>query len=94
MALLPLLKGKDQPKDGIAGSFKPVRLPENIGWCARGKHNLIPVFQVGQYSCSTVVRWCTCCGAVVVDLDADGRTRPGYHRELQAPELAKALAGK
>jgi hypothetical protein len=26
---------------------------------------------------SIVVRWCTKCGAIVVDLDYDGRTAPG-----------------
>ena len=93
MALIPVLQKR---KDGGKPSARPTmsNLPDQFIWCAKGNHNLIPVFQVGSYSCSTIVRWCTCCGAVVVDMDADGRTRPGYFRELQAPDLANRLAGK
>jgi hypothetical protein len=36
-----------------------------------------------------VVRWCTHCGAVVVDIDSDGRTQPGFIKPVQFPELAK-----
>jgi hypothetical protein len=30
-----------------------------------------------SYGETNVVRWCSDCGAVVVDLDYDGRTKPG-----------------
>jgi hypothetical protein len=36
-----------------------------------------------------VVRWCSHCGAVVVDLDFDGRTKPGYFKQVQFPKIAK-----
>jgi hypothetical protein len=36
-----------------------------------------------------VVRWCSHCGAVVVDLDYDGRTKPGFIKSVQFPEIAK-----
>jgi valyl-tRNA synthetase len=38
---------------------------------------------------SRVIRWCEDCGAVVVDLDCDGRTHPGDVMEMKFPVLAK-----
>lgn len=36
-----------------------------------------------------VVRWCTDCGAVVIDIDFDGRTYPGRVKEMQFPKIIK-----
>jgi len=36
-----------------------------------------------------VVRWCSHCGAIVVDMDYDDRTNPGYYKPVQFPEIAK-----
>ncbi len=33
-----------------------------------------------------VVRWCRKCGAVVVDVDVDGRTHPGRVSPMRFPE--------
>lgn len=35
------------------------------------------------------VMWCSYCGAVVVDLEVDGRTYPGYFKPVHFPEIAK-----
>lgn len=35
-----------------------------------------------------VVRWCRICGAVVVDLDMDNRTHPGYYLKMRFPDTA------
>lgn len=34
---------------------------------------------------SFVVRWCVKCGAVVVDIDVDGRTSPGAFMAMRLP---------
>lgn len=38
---------------------------------------------------SEVVRSCTHCGAVVVDMDHDGRTHPGFIKPVEFLALAK-----
>lgn len=59
-----------------------------LAFCAKGQHNLIPVFSTGTMDNEIVVRWCPTCGAVVVDRDIDGRTCPGAVRPLQAPTVS------
>ncbi len=41
-----------------------------------------------------VVRWCCDCGAVVVDVDVDGRTHPGGDAAMRFPALAVEAARK
>lgn len=49
-------------------------------------HDLIPVYiESISRDEQNVVRWCTKCGAVVVDVDYDGRTMPGKIRKIQVP---------
>ena len=36
-----------------------------------------------------VVRWCTICGSVVVDLDYDSRVKPGGVMKMRSPEVGK-----
>lgn len=57
--------------------------------CTKGNHDLVVITR-SNISTGTekVVRWCCICGAVVVDLDVDGRTSPGYYEKLRAPALA------
>lgn len=43
-------------------------------------HDLIRVMQCRNPNAPnafSVVRWCKCCGAIVIDADVDGRTLPG-----------------
>lgn len=58
--------------------------------CKRGKHSFIKVQStcIGQGE-EKVVRWCQYCGAIVVDLDVDGRTYPGYFAECLLPGLLR-----
>lgn len=56
--------------------------------CKQGNHNLVPIFSCGTYDEASIVRWCSICGAVVVDKEVDGRVSPGAIRKLQAPQLA------
>lgn len=57
------------------------------------KHDLevidaVPDQMPGAYR---VVRWCKLCGAVVVDLDYDGRTSPGAVVPMKFPGFLKDL---
>ena len=36
-----------------------------------------------------VVRWCTRCGAVTIDVDADTRTAPGAIMEMRLPQTER-----
>lgn len=60
------------------------------------KHNnnydLVTVYESVQNEFeSVVVRWCPLCGAVVVDMDFDGRTKPGDVMPMRFP---KSVGGK
>lgn len=49
--------------------------------------------RLGEMDTVEVVRWCTVCGAVVVDIDYDGRTKPGAIMPLRLPTGALAIKG-
>lgn len=48
-------------------------------------HRLIDILASGPEMERTVVRWCADCGAVVVDIDSDGRTQPGAQMSMRFP---------
>jgi hypothetical protein len=54
--------------------------------CLNKKHDLVEIYVDGyeDHPC-TVVRWCKECGAVVVDTDYDGRTKPGDIMKMRTP---------
>ena len=35
------------------------------------------------------VRWCSVCGAVVIDQDYDGRTNAGMYMKMRVPEASR-----
>jgi valyl-tRNA synthetase len=52
-----------------------------------GKDTLLIIYEdEGCYSCTAVVRWCYKCGAVVIDTDVDGRTKPGDIAAMRFPK--------
>ena len=57
--------------------------------CKNGKHNLVVVHSCGQEQEQEVVRWCSYCGGIVVDLDYDGRSNPGAIMAMTFPVVAK-----
>lgn len=61
-------------------------LPERKGKC-----NIVVVTSnpIPMGGGDEVVRWCTHCGVVVVDLDSDDRIYAGRIKEAQFPALAK-----
>ena len=57
----------------------------------RGAHKLREVWRQSSGAAPdalTVVRWCSKCGAVVIDTDLDGRTMPGDILPMQFPRIA------
>lgn len=66
----------------------------DIGECKNGNHVLTDILKTGNIEYEQiVVRWCPECGAIVVDLDYDGRTYPGHQMKMKYPELAKKKLG-
>jgi len=52
-----------------------------------GQHDLVEIFRShGPYDEDRVVRWCQECGAVVVDVEIDGRTAPGCSMLMRFPK--------
>ena len=53
-------------------------------------HTLQEIFTCGYEDHEiTVVRWCENCGAVVVDIDFDGRIFPGQVKKMIFPKNIK-----
>ena len=59
----------------------------NFEGCKKGLHPLKVIASFRWEDEVKVVRWCPECGAVVVDMDYDGRTNPGYYKKLQYPNI-------
>lgn len=59
--------------------------------CDGNNHELIDICSFKDISLEgayDVVRWCTCCGAVVVDKDIDNRIFAGRICKMKFPRLA------
>ncbi len=55
--------------------------------CKKGSHQLKLILEQNiGYGSSNVVRWCTWCGAVVIDTDTDNRVDPGAMMKMQFPK--------
>lgn len=62
----------------------------NLTNCKKGKHNLIEICSMSEDHISDcVVRWCKVCGAVVVDIDCDGRISPGRCVPMKFPKILR-----
>ena len=60
--------------------------------CTNGSHQLIDIYRHGYEDEEVaVVRWCTECGAVVVDVDMDGRIAPGHIMKMRFPKSVYQL---
>lgn len=57
--------------------------------CKNGKHPLIEMSRTSDGFTDKVVRWCPQCGAIVIDMDSDGRTYPGRYMKMQLSKLCK-----
>ena len=58
--------------------------------CKTGMHSLIEIYTKYRGQDETeVVRWCTECGSVVIDIDCDNRTYPGSIMKMKKPRIAR-----
>jgi hypothetical protein len=60
--------------------------------CKKGKHSFQKISESGNDMESTVVRWCEVCGSIVIDIDYDGRTKPGAVMGMLSPSITKTLS--
>lgn len=61
----------------------------NFAKCDKGLHPFIVISSHRLKDDLKVVRWCPVCGCIVVDLDYDGKTNPGYYRKIEYPQITK-----
>lgn len=60
--------------------------------CRKGLHPLTDILRVNEgFDIERVVRWCSSCGAIVVDGEHDGRIAPGRYRAMQLPSLTSLI---
>lgn len=65
----------------------PNRVVDHSG-CKEGLHPFKVITRTSlSFDREEVVRWCPKCGAVVVDMDFDNRTNPGYYKKIEYPEI-------
>lgn len=57
--------------------------------CKEGLHPLKEIMRTSNGFVDQVVRWCPDCGAIVVDVDCDGRVYAGNCIKMKLPKLAK-----
>ena len=56
------------------------------------KHELIVIATIPEgFEIYAVVRWCTNCGAIVVDTDHDGRTSPGDRMKMRYSAIGREV---
>ena len=64
---------------------------KKIKLCKGGDHDLVDIYKETKGIAEHVVRWCENCGAIVIDIDFDGRTNPGGVMEMEFPKITKNL---
>lgn len=58
--------------------------------CRKGLHPFMKILEqeaVPSFSEDTVVRWCPVCGTISVDIDVDGRIKPGAVQRARRPKI-------
>lgn len=65
-------------------------LEQDLKACRVGDHKLELIYESAEYFGATqVVRWCSVCGSIVVDIDTDNRTVPGRIMPMKSPNITK-----
>lgn len=58
--------------------------------CIQGQHTLKSITELSHWDGSAqVVRWCSVCGAIVIDTQIDKRIFPGQIMPMEYPDLFK-----
>ncbi len=55
--------------------------------CRKGLHPFEKIVRYGPEQEEHVVRWCSVCGTIVIDIDVDGRTAPGNVMPARRPKI-------
>ncbi len=55
--------------------------------CRNGNHSFEVIRREGNDLAEEVTKWCTICGSLVIDLEYDGRLKPGAIMPLRHPRL-------
>ena len=65
-------------------------LKQELKRCHTGDHKLKVIYEsVEYYGATQVVRWCTVCGSIVIDIDADNRTMAGEIMPMKSPSITR-----
>lgn len=60
--------------------------------CKEGMHPLIDILSLEKsqsLDVSKTIRWCSDCGAIVIDAECDGRLYPGRYMKMRMPKASK-----
>lgn len=57
--------------------------------CKEGLHPLKEISRNSDGFVDRVTRWCPNCGAIVIDMEYDGRVYPGHYKKMLLPKLAR-----
>ena len=57
-----------------------------IAPCKAGQHNLVEIYRAGEPGDQDIVKWCTICGAVVIDHEGEGAVEPGGTLKMMGPK--------
>jgi hypothetical protein len=61
----------------------------------QGQHQLIAIRTDEQGAgIAEIIRWCQECGAITIDIDADGRTSPGAVMAMRLPRTEADRQGR
>ena len=59
--------------------------------CVKGLHHLQEISRSSDGFVDKVVRWCPDCGAIVIDMECDGRIYPGRYKKMMIPNYRKKI---
>ena len=65
-------------------------LKQELELCRTGNHKLEVIYESSEYyGAAEVVRWCSVCGSIVIDVDMDNKTIPGRIMTMKSPNIMK-----
>ena len=72
----------------------PKEVLEEFLRCREGRHSWLsvsrhPASMPGE---EIVTRWCDTCGALVIDIEYDGRLKPGFVQRIMSPLIGKKMS--
>ena len=59
--------------------------------CKEGLHPLKEISRTSDGFTDKVIRWCPNCGAIVVDMECDGRVYAGRYQKMLLPTASSAV---